>query len=140
MFGVVPKVLWNKLNPSDENNMCSWALRCLLVETNDRKILIDTGMGTKQGDKFKSHFHPSGSMNIVESVESKGVSKDDITDVFITHFHFDHVGGAIEKDGSDNLYPSFPNAKYWSHEEHYQWALAANDREKASFLKENFKS
>ncbi len=138
MFGVVPKVLWNRLNPSDENNLCTWAMRCLLIEDGDRKILIDTGMGDKQDAKFKSHFHPHGTDTLVSSIENHGFSVDDITDVIITHFHFDHVGGALYKNTNGNIVPTFPNATYWSNELHYNWALDPNAREKASFLKENF--
>lgn len=138
MFGVVPKTLWKRINPPDENNMCTWAMRCLLVDTGDRVILIDTGMGTKQDAKFRSFFHPHGDETLMNSLATNGYSKEDITDVFITHFHFDHVGGAVSVDENGNYYPTFPNAKYWSNEKHYEWALHPNPREKASFLKENF--
>lgn len=138
MFGVVPKVLWNKLNPSDESNMCTWSLRCLVVENEDRVILFDTGMGIKQGDKFRSHFHPSGMTNIEEALLNRGYRAEDITDVFLTHLHFDHVGGAVKIDNNGKLVPTFPNAVYWSDQEHYNWALHPNERERASFLKENF--
>jgi len=138
MFGVVPKVLWNKLNPADENNMCTWALRCLLVEHEDRKILVDTGMGDKQDEKFRSHFYPHGNTDLVSSLREKGFEPGDITDVFITHFHFDHVGGAVKYDEAGKLVPVFPNAVYWTNEKHYEWALNPNIREKPSFLKENF--
>ncbi len=114
MFGVVPKTMWNKLNPADENNMCTWALRCLLVEHEDRVILVDTGMGNKQSDKFKSHFHPHGDMDLYSSLAAKGFVPEDITDVILTHFHFDHVGGAVIFDRDKNLIPAFPNARYWS--------------------------
>lgn len=138
MFGVVPKVMWNKLNPSDENNLCTWSMRCLLLETADRKILFDTGMGEKQDAKFKSHFHPHGESDLFSSLSNIGLSPEDITDVFITHFHFDHVGGAITKDSEGNLSPAFSKAKYWTTEKHYNWAMSPNARERASFLKENF--
>ncbi|HHB51842.1 MAG TPA: MBL fold metallo-hydrolase [Saprospiraceae bacterium] len=138
MFGVVPKVIWNKLNPADENNMCTWALRCLLVEYEDRKILVDTGMGNKQDERFRSHFHPHGNTDLISSLAEKGFSPEDITDVFITHMHFDHVGGAVKFDEIGNLVPTFPNAKYWSNKKHYDWAFSPNMREKASFLHENF--
>ncbi len=138
MFGVVPKSLWNRLNPADENNLCTWALRCLLLETDERLILFDTGVGTKQGDKFLSHFHPEGELEVLSSVRKKGFEPEDITDVFLTHFHFDHVGGAVVRDDSGRLVPAFPNAVYWTSERHYRWALNPNIRERASFLKENF--
>jgi glyoxylase-like metal-dependent hydrolase (beta-lactamase superfamily II) len=138
MFGVVPKKLWQRINPPDENNLCTWSLRCLLVETEGRKILIDTGMGDKQDAKFRSFFHPHGDNTLVSSLEKKGFAPEDITDVFITHFHFDHVGGAVKYDDQGKLVPTFPNATYWSNKRHYDWAMDPNPREKASFLKENF--
>jgi len=138
MFGVVPKQLWKKLNPPDENNMCTWSMRCLLVETAERRILIDTGMGTKQDEKFMSHFEPHGDTDLLSSLANKGFRPEDITDVFLTHFHFDHLGGAVAMDEHGKYYPQFPNAMYWSSREHYEWALRPNYREKASFLKENF--
>jgi len=138
MFGVVPKTMWNKLNPADDNNMCTWALRCLVVEHEDRVILVDTGMGDKQSEKFKSHFQPHGDSDLITSLFLKGFKPEDITDVIITHFHFDHVGGAVKYDLNGNLVPTFTNAKYWSNKKHYNWALNPNMREKASFLKENF--
>lgn len=137
MFGVVPKQMWNRLNPADENNMCTWALRCLLVEHEDRIILVDTGMGDKQNEKFRSHFQPHGDSDLITSIKNKGFSPEDITDVIITHFHFDHVGGAIKYDANNKLIPTFPNAKYWSNKKHFDWAMNPNMREKASFLKEN---
>lgn len=136
MFGVVPKTMWSKLNPPDANNLCTWAMRCLLIEHRDKLILIDTGMGKKQDEKFRSHFHPHGEGDLVQSIITKGYSPEQITDVILTHLHFDHCGGAIVKDG-DRLTPQFKNATYWSHEAHWSWALTPNDREKASFLKEN---
>lgn len=136
MFGVVPKSIWNKLNPADENNMCSWALRCLLIEEGDRRILIDTGMGNKQDAKFFGHYYMHGNDTLEGSLAAHGFSKDDITDVLLTHLHFDHCGGAIEKVG-EQLVPAFKNARYWSNAAHWQWATIPNDREKASFLKEN---
>ena len=138
MFGVVPKRLWNKLNPADDQNLCTWSLRCLLLETKTRRILFDTGMGTKQDERFRSHFQPHGDTDLLSSLSEKGFEPEDITDVFLTHFHFDHVGGAITKTKQGTLVPTFPNAKYWSNDVHYQWAIHPNDREKASFLKENF--
>ena len=136
MFGVVPKRIWNKLNPADENNMCTWALRCLLIEEGDRLILIDSGMGDKQDAKFFGHYYLHGEDNINTSLANHGFTKDDITDVVLTHLHFDHCGGSIIRVG-DQLIPAFKNATYWSNEEHWQWATQPNDREKASFLKEN---
>ena len=136
MFGVVPKSMWNKLNPADENNMCSWALRCLLIEDEGKLILIDTGMGNKQDAKFFGHYYLHGDDTLEKSLAKHGFTKDDITDVFLTHLHFDHCGGSIEKDG-DKLIPAFKNATYWSNKNHWQWATQPNAREKASFLKEN---
>ena len=136
MFGVVPKSIWNKLNPADENNMCSWALRCLLIEDEGRLILIDNGMGDKQDAKFFGHYYLHGDDTLDKSLTQHGFTKDDITDVFLTHLHFDHCGGSIIREG-DNLIPAFKNATYWSNEPHWKWATEPNDREKASFLKEN---
>ncbi|OJV16833.1 MAG: MBL fold metallo-hydrolase [Dyadobacter sp. 50-39] len=138
MFGVVPKVLWNKQNPADEKNLCSWAMRCLLIEDGDKLILVDTGMGNKQDDKFFGHYDLHGDATLHSSIAEKGFSPADITDVFLTHLHFDHVGGAVRfsRDGS-RLKPAFANATYWSNEAHWQWATHPNPREKASFLKEN---
>ncbi len=137
MFGVVPKRLWQRLNPPDENNMCTWAMRCLLIEDGDRKILVDCGIGEKQDEKFRSHFEPHGVDNLIGSIAEKGLQPEDITDVFLTHLHFDHCGGAVKKDEDDNLVPTFPNATYWSNKTHFDWALNPNPRERASFLKEN---
>jgi glyoxylase-like metal-dependent hydrolase (beta-lactamase superfamily II) len=136
MFGVVPKVMWNKLNPADENNLCSWAMRCLLIEDGNRLILIDNGIGNKQDEKFMSHYYLHGTDTLDKSLAKYGFGKDDITDVFLTHLHFDHCGGSIEKQG-DKLIPAFKNATYWSNKNHWSWATNPNDREKASFLKEN---
>lgn len=136
MFGVVPKVMWNKLNPADENNLCSWAMRCLLVEDGNRLILIDNGIGDKQDEKFLGHYHLHGNETLDTSLAKHGFSKDDITDVFLTHLHFDHCGGSIKREG-DQLVPAFKNATFWSNEAHWEWATKPNDREKASFLKEN---
>lgn len=136
MFGVVPKSIWNKLNPADENNMCSWALRCLLIEDEGKLILVDNGMGDKQDAKFFGHYYLHGDDTLDKSLAKHGFTKDDITDVFLTHLHFDHCGGSIVKEG-DKLVPAFKNATYWSNERHWQWATKPNDREKASFLKEN---
>ena len=136
MFGVVPKTIWNKTNPADENNLCTWAMRCLLVEDGDRLILIDTGIGNKQDAKFFSHYYLHGDATLDSSLAKHGFNREDITDVFLTHLHFDHVGGAVERQG-DALLPAFKNATYWSNEKHWHWATNPNDREKASFLKEN---
>jgi glyoxylase-like metal-dependent hydrolase (beta-lactamase superfamily II) len=136
MFGVVPKSIWNKLNPADENNMCSWALRCLLIEDGNRLILVDNGMGNKQDAKFFGHYYLHGNDTLDSSLARLGFSKADITDVFLTHLHFDHCGGSISRE-EGLLVPAFPNAVYWSNEDHWLWATVPNDREKASFLKEN---
>ncbi len=136
MFGVVPKSIWNKINPADENNMCSWALRCMLIEDEGRLILVDTGMGNKQDEKFFGHYYMHGDDTLEKSLAKHGFTKDDITDVLLTHLHFDHCGGAIERV-DDKLAPAFKNATYWSNARHWQWAVEPNDREKASFLKEN---
>lgn len=136
MFGVVPKSIWNRLNPADENNLCSWAMRCLLVEEKDRLILIDTGMGNKQDAKFMGHYYLHGDDTLDKSLAKYGFHKSDITDVLLTHLHFDHVGGAIVIE-DNKMVPAFKNATYWSNEKHWQWATKPNDREKASFLKEN---
>lgn len=136
MFGVVPKVMWNKLNPADENNLCSWAMRCLLIEDENRLILIDNGIGDKQDEKFLGHYHLHGDDTLDKSLAKYGFGKDDITDVFLTHLHFDHCGGSIVRDG-DKLVPAFKNATFWSNEQHWEWATKPNEREKASFLKEN---
>jgi len=136
MFGVVPKSIWNKTNPADENNLCTWAMRCLLIEDGDRLILIDTGIGSKQGEKFFSHYYLHGDATMDSSLAALGVHRDDITDVFLTHLHFDHVGGAVIRDG-EKLLPAFKNATYWSNRQHWDWAVNPNEREKASFFKEN---
>ena len=138
MFGVVPKTLWQRTNPADENNMCSWAMRSLLIEDGDRLILIDTGMGDKQTEKFYSHFYLHGDDSVEGSLGRHGFSKNDITDVFLTHLHHDHCGGCINYDSlSERPIPAFPNATYWSNEDHWNWAVNPNPREGASFLKEN---
>ena len=136
MFGVVPKTIWNKTNPADENNLCTWAMRCLLVEDGDRLILVDTGIGNKQDPKFFSHYYLHGDASLNSSLAKHGFSTDGITDVFLTHLHFDHVGGAVKREG-EKLLPAFKNATYWSNKQHWEWAVNPNDREKASFLKEN---
>lgn len=136
MHGVVPKTLWNKVNPADDNNMCTWAMRCLLIEHGNYKILVDTGMGNKQDDKFFSYYHPHGDDTLEKSLAKHGFTPDDITDVFLTHLHFDHCGGAIKREG-DKLVPTFPKAVYWSKEQQWESALNPNERERASFLREN---
>lgn len=138
MFGVVPKSLWSRTNPPDQNNMCSWALRSLLIEDGKRLILIDTGMGEKQSDKFFSYYYPYGEDSLDKNLKKLGYSRNDITDVFLTHLHFDHCGGAVEWNKERNGYrPAFKNARYWSNRKHWEWAINPNEREKASFLKEN---
>ncbi|WP_443938626.1 MBL fold metallo-hydrolase [Pedobacter sp. MW01-1-1] len=136
MFGVVPKSIWQRTNPADANNLCTWAMRCLLIEDENKLVLVDTGIGNKQDEKFFSHYYLHGDDSMEKSLNSLGFGLDDITDVFLTHLHFDHVGGAvIRKEGK--LLPTFKNASYWSNEKHWQWAVEPNAREKASFLKEN---
>ncbi|MEN9963602.1 MAG: hypothetical protein RL582_697 [Bacteroidota bacterium] len=136
MFGVVPKTMWNKLNPADENNMCNWAMRCLLIQHESRLILVDNGIGDKQDAKFFSHYFLNGNDTLENSLASHGFHSSDITDVLLTHLHFDHCGGSIKKEG-DTLVTAFSNATYWSDSRHWEWATNPNDREKASFLKEN---
>ena len=138
MFGVVPKQLWQKKHPADRNNRCVWAMRALLVETGERTILIDTGMGEKQDEKFRSHFEPHGHENLYNSLQALGKSTADITDVLLTHLHFDHVGGAVERTPTGDLVPTFPQATYWVHRTQYEHALAPNEKEAASFLDENY--
>ncbi|MFL1894469.1 MBL fold metallo-hydrolase [Aquimarina sp. 2-A2] len=138
MFGVVPKVIWNKTNPADEKNLIDIAARCLLIEEGDRLLLIDTGMGNKQSDKFFSYYSLWGDDSIDRSLQKYGFHRDDITDVFMTHLHFDHCGGTVQWNTDRTGYElAFKNAKVWSNEEHWQWATKPNPREKASFLKEN---
>jgi glyoxylase-like metal-dependent hydrolase (beta-lactamase superfamily II) len=136
MFGVVPKSIWSKLNKPDENNLCTWTMRCLLIEDGNRLILVDNGLGNKQSEKFFSYYYLHGNNTLDSSLAANGFSKDDITDVFLTHLHFDHCGGSIIRD-DEKLVPAFKNAVYWSNQEHWNWAVYPNDREKASFLKEN---
>lgn len=136
MFGVVPKVIWHKTNPADDKNLCTWAMRCLLVEDGDCLILIDNGIGDKQNDRFFSYYYLHGEDTLLNSIRQAGFSPGEITDVFLTHLHFDHCGGGVTThNGRPELV--FPNAKYWSNLSHWQWALQPNAREKASFLKEN---
>lgn len=136
MHGVVPKSMWQKQNPADENNMCNWAMRCMLIENGNYKILVDTGMGSKQDEKFFSFYYPHGDDSIEKNLDKHGFKPEDITDVFLTHLHFDHCGGAIKREG-DKLVPAFPKAIYWTNETHLNSALHPNERERASFLKEN---
>lgn len=136
MFGVVPKSIWNKNNPADENNLCNWATRCLLIEEQNRLILIDTGLGNKQDENFFKHYYRNGNDNLSSSLRKIGFHENDITDVILTHLHFDHVGGAVIHN-NNKLETAFKNATYWSNEKHWQWAIKPNAREKASFLKEN---
>jgi len=137
MFGVVPKALWNRHQPADENNRCTWAMRCLLIEAHGRVILIDTGMGNKQDDKFRSHFEPHGEDDLLASIARAGYTREEITDIVLTHLHFDHCGGAVQKRPNGDLELTFPNAIHWSEENHWKWATEPNPRERASFLKEN---
>lgn len=136
MFGVVPKTIWNKINPADDNNLCSWALRCLLIEDGNRLILVDNGNGDKQDEKFFSHYYLHGDDTLDKSLANYGFHADGITDVILTHLHFDHCGGSIKREG-DKLVPAFKNATFWSNKNHWEWAVHPNEREKASFLKEN---
>ncbi|MGB2224703.1 MAG: MBL fold metallo-hydrolase [Polaribacter sp.] len=136
MFGVVPKSLWQKTNPADANNMIEMSMRCMLIEDGRRLILVDTGLGSKQSEKFFSYYYLFGDFSLESSLAKYGFHKDDITDVFLTHLHFDHCGGAIERQ-NDLLVPAFKNAKFWSNANHWDWAVNPNPREKASFLKEN---
>lgn len=137
MFGVVPRVLWEKLNPPDENNLCTWALRCLLIESGRRLVLIDTGIGNKMDARFRSHFHPHGDTDLIKSLQQAGVDRTDITDVILTHLHFDHCGGAVMLNKSGKPQITFPNAVYWTSARQWDWALDPNPRERASFLKDN---
>jgi glyoxylase-like metal-dependent hydrolase (beta-lactamase superfamily II) len=139
MFGVVPKSIWQKTNPADENNLCTWAMRSLLIEDGDSLILIDNGIGDKQDAKFFSHYYLHGNDSLHGSLKKAGFSADDITDVFLTHLHFDHCGGGVKYSNSEKtkLEMTFKNAKYWTNKDHWQWATQPNSREKASFLKDN---
>lgn len=136
MFGVVPKSIWQKSNPADENNLCTWAMRCLLVEDGKRLILIDNGIGDKQDAKFFSHYYLHGEDSLIKSLNKAGFSENDVTDMFLTHLHFDHCGGGVKYAG-EKLELVFKNATYWSNADHWQWATQPNPREKASFIKEN---
>ncbi len=138
MFGVVPKSLWQRTNPADENNLCTWAMRCLLIEDGNRLILIDNGIGNKQDDKFLAHYFLHGNDSLEKSLRQLGFDYPDITDVFLTHLHFDHCGGGVKYTPDRSKFAlTFPNARYWTNADHYQWATQPNAREKASFLKEN---
>lgn len=138
MFGVVPKSLWSRTNPADENNMCSWAMRSILIEDGDTLMLVDCGMGEKQSEKFFSYYFLHGDDSLDKGLAQLGFHRDQITDVFLTHLHFDHCGGAIEyNDDRTMMQPAFKNARFWSNEKHWEWAIMPNAREKASFLKEN---
>lgn len=137
MFGVVPKTLWQKTNPADEYNMCTWAMRSMLIEDGNKLILIDAGIGDKQSEKFFSHYFLHGDDSLHGNLKKLGFHADDITDVFLTHLHFDHCGGAINRVGENQFAPAFKNATFWSNEKHWQWATVPNAREKASFLSEN---
>ncbi len=138
MFGVVPKSFWNKLNPADENNLCSWKMRCLLVEDGNQLILVDTGMGSKQDAKWQGYYYRHGDGDLVQSIRKAGFSEKEVTDVILTHLHFDHCGGAVQWNQDRTKFKmTFPNAKYWTHSQHYDWAIHPNPREKATFFKEN---
>lgn len=138
MFGVVPKPLWQKLNPADNQNRCTWAMRCLLYEQNDRLLLVDTGIGNKQDAKFFGHYDLQGDNDLTASIQKAGYLPTDVSDILLTHLHFDHVGGAVRRDG-EQLIPVFANATYWTHPAHWNWATHPNPREKASFLTENIR-
>lgn len=138
MFGVVPKSIWQRTNPADSNNMCSWALRCMLIEKGDRLMLIDNGMGDKQSEKFFGYYYLHGDDSLEKSLALHGFHPDDVTDVFLTHLHFDHCGGGIKWNRDRTAFEArFKNANYWSNKRHWQWATEPNPREKASFLTEN---
>lgn len=139
MFGVVPKTLWERTNPADANNMCTWAMRSMLIEDGDRLMIVDCGIGDKQNEKFFAHYYLHGEDSLDGNLKKLGFSRDDITDVFLTHLHFDHCGGAVEWANEDHTHTrtTFKNATFWSNELHWQWATEPNPREKASFLKEN---
>ena len=138
MFGVVPKSLWSRTNPSDENNLCSWAMRSLIIKDGNRSFVIDSGMGEKQSEKFFSHYYLHGNDSLEKGLLKADLGFDEITDAFLTHLHFDHCGGGIKREG-DKLIPTFTNATYWSNQDHWKWATEPNTREKASFLSENIR-
>ncbi len=137
MFGVVPKVLWSRTNPADENNLCTWAMRCLLAVDGDRVVLIDNGIGDKQDAKFFSHYYLQGEDSLEKSLQKLGVGFNQITDNFLTHLHFDHCGGGVGYGSHGQYVMTFPRATYWSNAAHWKWATVPNPREKASFLEEN---
>jgi glyoxylase-like metal-dependent hydrolase (beta-lactamase superfamily II) len=138
MFGVVPKTIWNKTNPADENNMIDIAARCMLIEVGNRLILIDTGMGNKQSEKFFGYYSLWGNHSLDKSIAKYGFHRDDVTDVFMTHLHFDHCGGSVNWNATKTGYEvAFKNAKFWTNDNHWEWATKPNAREKASFLSEN---
>lgn len=138
MFGVVPKSIWNRVNPADDNNMCSWAMRCLLIEDGKRLILVDNGMGNKQDEKFLSYYYLHGQDSLEKSLNQHGFTTADVTDMVLTHLHFDHCGGSINYNADrTKLEPAFKNATYYCNAKHWEWAMHPNAREKASFLKEN---
>lgn len=136
MFGVVPKSLWSKTNPADDKNLCTWAMRCLLIEDGDKLILIDNGLGDKQSPEFYKHYYLHGDDTLLGSIKNAGYSPSDVTDMFLTHLHFDHCGGGVRNQDNKPLL-TFPNATYWSNNAHWKWATEPNAREKASFLREN---
>ncbi|NVJ88551.1 MAG: MBL fold metallo-hydrolase [Flavobacteriaceae bacterium] len=137
MFGVVPKSIWQRTNPADANNMIEMSMRCMLIENGNRLILIDTGLGNKQSENFFSYYYLFGDFSLDKSLKKLGFHRDDITDVFLTHLHFDHCGGVIERNENGLLVPAFKNAKVWSNNKHWKWATEPNARERASFLTEN---
>ena len=138
MFGVVPKSIWNRTNPADSQNMIDMAMRCLLIEDGQKLILIDNGIGDKQDAKFFSFYYLSGDDTLVRSLAKYGFTPNDITDVFLSHLHFDHCGGSVKWNSDRTKFElMFPNAQYWSNDQHWEWATKPNKREKASFLKEN---
>lgn len=137
MFGVVPKSMWQELNPPDETNLCTWCMRVLLIKSMNRTILIDTGVGEKQDARFQSFFHPTHQDLFLQELQLAGVAPEEVTDVLLTHLHFDHVGGAISLNKDGQAVPTFPNATYWTSQRHWDWATHPNPREKASFLPEN---
>ena len=136
MFGVVPKTLWQKTSPADENNLCTWAMRCLLIANGDQLILVDNGIGNKQDKKFLAHYFLHGDDTLHGGIRKAGFQLSDITDMLLTHLHFDHCGGGVTRNG-EKLQLTFNQARYWSNKDHWQWAVEPNPREKASFLKEN---
>ncbi len=137
MFGVVPKSMWQSINPADERNLCTWAMRCLLIESGGKLMIVDTGAGNKQDAKFFGYYDidPENN-NLIDAIRAAGYSENDITDVLLTHLHFDHVGGAVSRAG-ESLRPTFPKATYWTHSQHWDWATHPNPRERASFRSEN---